>query len=146
MSTQKTIQDDIFDLFNDCINDNLSSDSSSSSSSYNVVKSFTVQDIEEEQIAIYISSMTNMQHGTAFDYQITVSIQGQTYIQNDSDKQQIEQLYGNVLQKIQGLTINDIESYVNNVAGFLIDSSNFDNDGQTHSFNISVRLFVCDLN
>lgn len=146
MSTHATIQTDIYNLFDSCINDNLSSDSSDSTSTINVVESFTVEDIEEKQVAISIANMANLQHNGVNDYQITVNISGQTYLQNDADKNQIKQLFGEVMPKIQNLTLSSIESYINNCVGYLIDGSNFDSDGENNFFTITVRLFVCDLN
>lgn len=146
MSNLSTIYDDIFDLIKNTINNSSeSSDSSSSLDEINVVKQFTDQNIEQEQIAIGISNMNNLQHNGCNDYEISVTVSGQTYYETDPNKQQILALFGIVQSAIQSLSVDDIEIYVENIAGYLVEDSTFDNDDLTNTFAINLKFYVTDL-
>ena len=101
-STIATISDDIYNLFSDLF------------TGYKTVKTFTDQEIQEQQIAVTIDSMENLHHGNYSDYQINITISGQTYIENDPDKQQINALTGVIGNSLKNLSIDDINMYIIN--------------------------------
>ena len=151
MSNLASIYDDVYSLIQNAIlNSSASSESSYSSSSSDsdeikVVKQFTNEEIAEKQVAVGISSMTNLNHGDVFDYEINVVVQGQTFYENDPQKQQILQLFGVVENAIHNFSIDDIQIYIDNIAGFLIEDSSFENDEETNNFTINLKFYVTDL-
>lgn len=152
MSNLASMYDDVYSLIQNAIlNGSASSESSYSSSSSDseneikVVKQFTNEEIAEKQVAVGISSMTNLNHGNVFDYEIAVVVQGQTFYENDPQKQQILQLFGVVENAIHNLSIDDIQIYIDNIAGFLIEDSSFENDQETNNFTINLKFYVTDL-
>ena len=148
MSTLKTIYDDVYTLIKDTVNgaeSSASSDSSSSVSEIKVVKEFTLEQIQEKQVSVGINTLNNLQHSNVSDYEISVSVQGQTYFENDTNKEQILQLFGTVQTALQSLNVDYIEMYIDNIAGFLIEDSSFDSDQETNNFTINLKLYVTDL-
>lgn len=148
MSSQKTIYDDFFNLISDTISNaesSESSDSSSSADTIKIVKQFTAESIEEKQVAVGITNLTNMNNSECSDYEISAQIMGQTYYENDPQKEQILQLFGIVSTAIENLTIDEIEMYIDNIAGFLYVDSNFESDQETNSFIINIKLYVTNL-
>jgi len=89
--------------------------------------------------------MNNLQHNGCNDYEISVTVSGQTYYETDPNKQQILALFGIVQSAIQSLSVDDIEIYVENIAGYLVEDSTFDNDDLTNTFAINLKFYVTDL-
>ena len=89
--------------------------------------------------------MDNLHHGQYNDYQINITIAGQTFIENDPEKQQINTLSGFIGDKLENLSIDDINMYIINAVGYLLDDCNFEDDGYTHNARFHLKIFINDL-
>ena len=112
---------------------------------YKMVKTFTAESMDEQQISLDIDSKENLHHGPYNDYQLNITISGQTFIENDPDKEQFNVLAGYMGKQLQSINIDDVNIYITNAVGYLLDDCTVQDDGYTHIVRYHVRLFVNDL-
>ena len=112
---------------------------------YKTVKTFTDENINECQIAVNIDSKENLHHGQYKDYRLNVTISGQTYVENDPEKEQFNVLAGYIGKKLESISIDDVNIYITNAVGYLLDDCMVQDDGFTHVIRYHLRLFVNDL-
>ena len=108
--------------------------------SYKVINSYNQTDQIDLNgvIAVTASSVENLHHGTAHDYRVSITISGQTLVSEDLTQEKIITMHDDVIDQIQ-----NIDNLLENVAGHLLNDSNFSGDGETNNFTIIIDYFVC---
>lgn len=106
---------------------------------YTVIKSY---DITEEidldgVLAVNIDSFQDMHHTGMKDYKIEISINGQTFMENDKDKSIILQMLDFVDEKI-----TDCNGVLTDVVGVVKGGASVRSEQQTHHFTYGFTLFT----
>lgn len=108
---------------------------------YTVIKSYDAdEDIDlNGVIAITLDSIQNLHHGNINDLKISISINAQTYTQDDKDKSKILQMFDYVFEKVQP---NSLKNQIDYCAGVVLNLGQLQSDGQTNNFSFQVDLFI----
>lgn len=79
------------------------------------------------------------------DYFIDLTIEGQTFIDDDLDKKKLLDMFKFSQSKLTQVTPQQFSSLSSeNVVGILRNGSNIFDNESVHSFEIKIRLAVCD--
>ena len=112
------------------------------SGKYTIIKSYD----EEEQInlngviAITLDRLQNVHNGNLQDFKLSVSINGQTFVEQDKSKEIILQMFDYVLSK---LNPKQIQTAVEDCVGVLTNTGQLTSDGETNNFSYSLDLYIC---
>lgn len=108
---------------------------------YTVIKSYDAdEDIDlNGVIAVTLDNIENLHHGNINDLKISVSINAQTYTQDDKDKIKILQMFDYVFDLLQP---NNLKNQIDYCAGVVLNIGQLQSDGQTNNFSFQVDLFI----
>lgn len=111
------------------------------SGEYTVIKSFDAeQDIDlNGVIAINLNTIENSHNGNLKDFRLNVTINGQTFTEEDKDKAKIIRMFDYVFDKVTpAVMIQHVPSCV----GIVPNNGGLQSDGDTNNFTFSVDLFI----
>ena len=108
---------------------------------YPVINSFNnSEEIPDGGIlAVKIKSSVNLHHGTARDYQHSVTVSGQTLTAEDLTQQTINGMYDYVRGIIEGSGF-----HVTHCVGKVITGGSVYSDGETNNFDFDFDLYICE--
>ena len=106
---------------------------------YTVIKSYDIsQDVDLDGVlAVSIDSFQDMHHTGMKDYKIQISINGQTFMENDKDKSMILQMMDFVDEKI-----TNCNGVFTDVVGVVKTGGAIRSEEQTHHFSYGFTLFT----
>lgn len=91
-------------------------------------------------IAVTVSAVESLNHGTSKDSKFTLNISGQTLTDQDINQSRINQMFDYVFDTLKAETIKE---NINNCAGVLLNIGNITSDGQANTFQFQIDLFIC---
>lgn len=108
---------------------------------YTVIKSFDAQEEIDLNgvIAVTLDNIENLHHGNIEDLKVSLSINAQTFSDEDKDKSKILQMFDYIYQLLKP---NDIKEIIEDCVGVLINVGHLQSDGQTNNFSFQVDLFI----
>lgn len=108
---------------------------------YTVIKSYDAeQNIDlDGVIAVNLNTIQNAHNGDLKDFRLNVTINGQTFTEQDKDKSKIISMFDYVFDKV---TPTVMIQHIPYCVGIVPNNGGLQSDGETNNFTFSIDLFI----